>query len=444
MARTLVTNARIVNEGEVIEGDLLIRDGRIARVGGQITDRDADVIDAAGKVLMPGVIDDQVHFREPGLTHKADIAHESLAAAAGGTTSFMDMPNVKPATLTQELLRERYALGASRSAVNYSFYMGASNDNLEEVLRTDPSSVCGIKAFMGSSTGNMLVDDERTLDRLFAGSPTLIATHCEDEATVALATEAVRERLGEEATAYNHPEARPREACYKSSHLAIELAERHRTRLHILHLTTAEELAQFAAGPIADKHITAEVCIHHLTFAREDYLALGNQIKCNPAIKSTADREALWEALLSDRLDVIATDHAPHTREEKGQSYWNAPSGVPLVQHGLLQMHEHLLDGRLDWPTLVRKMCHAVADCFAVNGRGYLREGYCADLVLFDTQRHSAVDEHELYSKCGWSPYAGHTFRGSVDKTWVNGQLVYSEGAARRIPDAAQALSFRR
>ena len=444
MAKTLFANARIVNEGEVVEGDVLVRDGRIARVGDRLSDPTAAVVDAAGALLMPGVIDDQVHFREPGLTHKGDLASESLAAAAGGTTSFMDMPNVRPASLTQALLEERYARAAGKSAVNYSFYMGASNDNLAEVLATDPRRVCGVKAFMGSSTGNMLVDDPATLEELFARCPTLIATHCEDEQTVRRSSAALREAKGDAATAADHPTARPREGCLLSSTLATDLARRHGTRLHVLHITTAEEVALFAPGPVAGKRITAEACVHHLTFARGDYDRLGNLLKCNPAVKEASDREAIWGGLLADRLDVVATDHAPHTAEEKAGGYWTAPGGVPQVQHSLLQMHEHVEAGRLTWPRLVEKMCHAVADCFRVEDRGYLREGYHADLVLFDDRLATRVDHEPLYSKCGWSPYAGHVFPGRVVGTWVNGVRVYGDGGARRVPGAARRLSFAR
>ena len=442
MARTLFKNARIVNEGGDAPGDLLVVDGRIARIGTSLSDATAEVVDLEGRILMPGVIDDQVHFREPGLTHKADLATESLAAAAGGTTSFMDMPNVRPASLTQALLEERYALAARKSAVNYSFYMGASNDNLEEVLATDPRRVCGVKAFMGSSTGNMLVDDPGTLEALFERCPTLIATHCEDEETVRRASAELRARKGDAATAADHPAARPREGCLKSSTLATDLARRLGTRLHVLHITTAEEVMLFESGPVADKRITSEACVHHLSFTDADYATLGNLLKCNPAVKTARDRDAIWEALLADRIDVVATDHAPHTAEEKAGSYWTAPGGVPQVQHSLLQMHEHVLAGRLDWPKLVEKMCHAVADCFRIERRGYLREGYAADLVIFDERAGTRVDDEPTYSKCGWSPYAGHVFPGRVVATYVNGRAVYADGGAKYVPGAAERLAF--
>ena len=442
MAKIRFTNARIVNEGQVTEGELLVDGARIAQVGERVNPEGAAVVDLGGKILMPGVIDDQVHFREPGLTHKAELATESLAAAAGGTTSFMDMPNVKPASLTQELLAARYARAAEVSAVNYSFYMGASNDNLEEVLKTDPRSVCGIKAFMGSSTGNMLVDDPLTLEGLFANAPTLIATHCEDEATVREATADVLAAKGPAASAADHPRVRPREGCYLSSSFAVRLAKEKGARLHVLHITTAEEVALFEPGPVRGKRISAEACVHHLTFSAEDYGRYGNELKCNPAIKDPADREGIWAGLLADRIDVIATDHAPHTREEKDRHYWEAPGGVPLVQHSLLLMDRARRAGRMTWPQLVHKMCHAVADCFDLEERGYLREGYFADLVVFDPERPTVVAEHPLYSKCGWSPFADWTFDGSVAATYVNGVRVYDGRVARLVKDAGQRLRF--
>ncbi|MFK8055461.1 MAG: dihydroorotase [Saprospiraceae bacterium] len=444
MSQTLFVNARIVNEGELRKGDLLVEDGRIVEIGENLSAPQATVIDCAGKILMPGVIDDQVHFREPGLTHKAELATESLAAAAGGTTSFMDMPNVKPASLTQELLEERYVLASNKSAVNYSFYMGASNDNLEEVLKTDPKTICGIKAFMGSSTGNMLVDDRSVLDQLFEKAPCLIATHCEDETTVRASNAAVKAAKGDSATAWDHPDARPREGCVKSSELAKELALKHNTRLHILHITTAEEARNFTKGPVKGKRITSEACVHHLTYEREDYKRLGNKIKCNPAIKEASDRDAVFAALLNDQIDVIATDHAPHTVEEKSKHYWEAPGGVPLVQHSLLLMHEHVKAGRITWERLVEKMCHAVTDCFEIKDRGYLRPGYWADIVLFDEETPYVVDQHPLYSKCGWSPFEGHTFPGSVAATYVNGVQVYDGKEAKLVKGAGARLAFDR
>jgi len=444
MATTLFKNAQLVNEGSVSVGDLLVQNGKITRIGDRVSADGAQVVDVAGKYLLPGVIDDQVHFREPGLTHKAELRTESLAAAAGGTTSFMDMPNVKPASLTQSLLEARYQRAAEVSAVNYSFYMGASNDNLQEVLLTDPRRVCGIKAFMGSSTGNMLVDNRDTLDRLFAQAPTLIATHCEDEQTIRAASEQVMARLGDRATAFDHPDVRPREGCLKSSSLAVELAKKHGTRLHILHLTTADELHLFDSGPVSTKRITAEACVHHLTFSREDYHQLGNKLKCNPAVKEESDRLAIWEALLDDRIDVIATDHAPHTVAEKEADYWSAPGGVPFVQHSLLQMYDHVKAGKLGVARLVEKMAHAVADCFQIEGRGYLREGYQADLVILDPEGVTPVSENTLYSKCGWSPFEDKTFGSRIDATYVNGHLVYDGVSPQLVAGAAQRLQFNR
>ena len=442
MAKLLFKNAQLVNDGQTMQGDLLVNNEVIERVGGSISDPTAVVVEVDGRYLLPGIIDDQVHFREPGLTHKAELATESLAAAAGGTTSFMDMPNVKPASLTQDLLEKRYKRAGEVSAVNYSFYMGASNDNLKEVLKTDPRTVCGVKAFMGSSTGNMLVDDRTTLDQLFQHCPTLIATHCEDEETIRASSAAVMKRLGDAATAHDHPDVRPREGCLKSSSLAVELARKHGTRLHILHLTTADELHLFEAGPVAGKRITSEACVHHLTFERKDYDWLGNKLKCNPAVKEASDRAAIWQALLDDRIDVIATDHAPHTVAEKAQDYWSAPGGVPFVQHSLLQMMEHVHDGKISIERTVEKMCHAVADCFKIERRGWLREGYFADLVIVNPAGTTLVDENPLYSKCGWSPFAGKSFRSSIDATYVNGTQVYDGSSARLVRGAGRRLSF--
>ncbi len=430
MKRLLIRNARLVNEGRTIEMDVLIEDGFIAQIQPGLSGRSADqVIDADGQYLLPGIIDDQVHFREPGLTHKATIRSESRAAVAGGITSFMEMPNTVPNALTQPLLADKYAIAAQTSLANYSFFMGASNQNLDEVLRTDPQAVCGIKVFMGSSTGNMLVDNERVLDELFRQSPMLIATHCEDEATIRTNAERYRAEYGPDAPAYIHPLVRDEAACLTSSSLAVDLARRHNARLHVLHISTANELALFRNDvPLTEKRITAEVCVHHLWFDSRDYERLGNQIKCNPAIKDAHHKEALLAALLDDRLDIVATDHAPHTWAEKQQPYWQAPSGLPLVQHPLLLMLNFVEEGRLTIETVVRKMCHAPADCFRIDRRGYVREGYWADLVLVDPRQPTTVSNESLLYQCGWSPLEGHTFGATVTHTIVSGELVYARG----------------
>lgn len=426
----LIANARLVNEGQIIESDVFIRSGRIERIGKDLQHLPADeIIDAAGQYLLPGVIDDQVHFREPGLTHKATIRSESRAAVAGGVTSFMEMPNTVPNALTQELLEEKYRIAARTSLANYSFFMGASNNNLEELLKTDPKTVCGIKVFMGSSTGNMLVDNERTLGAIFRESPMLIATHCEDEKTIRDRTEVYRQRYGDDAPARIHPEIRNEAACLQSSSMAVGLAKQFGTRLHVLHISTADELQLFDnQTELKQKRITAEACVHHLWFTADDYETLGNQIKCNPAIKDKRHRDALWQGLLDNRLDIIATDHAPHTWEEKSQGYWQSPSGLPLVQHALPMMLEAHRNGQLTMEKLVEKMCHAPADCFRITERGYLREGYRADLVLVDMNRGSAVAKDTILYQCGWSPLEGKTFRSSVTHTIVSGHLAYRNG----------------
>ena len=441
----LIINAQVVNEGKRTETDILIVDGFIEQIAPNLSGQPANqVIDAKGQYVLPGVIDDQVHFREPGLTHKATIRSESRAAVAGGVTTFMEMPNTVPNALAQALLADKYAIAARSSMANYSFFMGASNDNLAEVLRTDPRSVCGIKVFMGSSTGNMLVDDEHVLNELFRESPMLIATHCEDEATIRVNTERYKAEYGDSATAALHPLIRNEEACLISSSLAVELARRHNTRLHVLHISTADELTLFSNElPLSDKRITAEVCVHHLWFDSRDYARLGNQIKCNPAIKDAHHKEALLDALLDDRLDIIATDHAPHTWAEKNTPYWQAPSGLPLVQHPLLMMLEFVQQGKLSLETLVRKMCHAPADCFQIDRRGYVREGYWADLVLVDTNQPTTVSKQNLLYQCGWSPLEGHTFGATVTHTIVSGELVYQNGSF--LTDrAGERLSFNR
>lgn len=445
MSRLLVLNAQLVNEGKRTETDVLMVDGYIQQIAPNLSGQPANqIIDAKGQYLLPGVIDDQVHFREPGLTHKATIRSESRAAVAGGVTTFMEMPNTVPNALTQALLADKYVIAARSSMANYSFFMGASNDNLAEVLRTDPRSVCGIKVFMGSSTGNMLVDDEHVLNDLFRESPMLIATHCEDEATIRANTERYKAEYGDTATVTLHPLIRNEEACLISSSLAVELARRHNTRLHVLHISTADELALFSNQlPLTDKRITAEVCIHHLWYDSRDYARLGNQIKCNPAIKDAHHKDALLAALLDDRLDIIATDHAPHTWAEKSTAYWQAPSGLPLVQHPLLMMLDFVEQGKLSLETLVCKMCHAPADCFQIDRRGYVREGYWGDLVLVDTNQPTTVSKQNLLYQCGWSPLEGHTFSATVTHTIVSGELVYQNG--HFLTDrAGERLAFNR
>ncbi len=430
MSKLLIRNARLVNEGRIVETDILIENGFIVQIKSGLSDAGvSQVIDASGQYLLPGVIDDQVHFREPGLTHKATIHSESRAGVAGGVTTFMEMPNTVPNALTQELLADKYAIAERTALANYSFFMGASNNNLDEVLRTDIQNVCGIKVFMGSSTGNMLVDNESVLDSLFRQSPMLIATHCEDEAIIRANTERYRAEYGDSGTAELHPLIRNEEACLKSSSMAVELARRHNTRLHILHISTADELTLFDNTiPLTEKRITAEVCVHHLWFDSTDYARLGNQIKCNPAIKAPHHKAALLAALLDDRLDIIATDHAPHTWDEKQQPYWNAPSGLPLVQHPLLLMLEFVKQEKLTLETMVRKMSHAPADCFQINRRGYAREGYWADLVLVDMNEPTTVTKQTILYQCGWSPLEGNAFGETVTHTFVSGELVYQNG----------------
>ncbi len=429
---TLIVNARLVNEGHEREGDLRIEHGRIAAIGSGLQARaDERVIDAAGRWLLPGMIDDQVHFREPGLTHKGDIASESAAAVAGGLTSFMDMPNTNPPTLDAAALEAKYALARGRAWGNHGFYLGASNDNLEAVRTLDPKAAPGIKVFMGASTGNMLVDNPETLDGIFREAPVPIITHCEDTPTIDRTLAGFKAEYGEDGlTPAMHPDIRSREACIKSTRLAISLARRHGTRLHVLHISTADELALFQRGPLvhpdgARKRITAETCVHFLHFAREDYARLGNLIKCNPAIKDASDREALIRALVDDVVDVLATDHAPHTLEEKQKPYLQAPSGLPLVQYALLSAIELVHEGRMDIARVVQKTAHAPAQLFDVKERGYLREGYWADLVLVDDEPLT-VRREDVLSKCGWSPFEGATFRSRIGATWVNGRLAWN------------------
>lgn len=448
MSSTLITNARLVNEGRVIEADLRIQDGRIARIDSGLAVRDGEtVVDAAGRWLLPGMIDDQVHFREPGLTQKGDIATESAAAVAGGLTTFMDMPNTNPPTLNADALQAKYDAAAGRARANYGFYMGASNDNLEHIQRLDPKTAPGIKVFMGASTGNMLVDNPDTLDAIFRDAPTPIITHCEDTPMIDVLMKQYQAQYGDTLSAEQHPDIRSREACLASSLLATSLAKKHGTRLHVLHISTADELALFERGPLirADgsrKQITAETCIHFLRFDRSDYARLGNLIKCNPAIKDAADREALIAALVEDVIDVLATDHAPHTWEEKQKPYSQAPSGLPLVQYALTAALELVHEGRMDIARVVQKFAHAPAQLFDVAERGFLREGYFADLVLVEDKPFT-VRREDVLSKCGWSPFEGTTFQSRIASTWINGQLAWDGEQVVGAPNG-QRLAFNR
>lgn len=436
----------MVNEGSQRVVDILIEAGIIVKIDAQIQDAQALEIPAEGMHLLPGCIDDQVHFREPGLTYKADIWHESRAAVAGGTTTFMEMPNTVPNTLTQKLLSDKYEIASKNAWANYSFYMGASNDNLEEVLRTDPATVCGVKVFMGSSTGNMLVDDEKTLEGIFSKVPMLIATHCEDEATIRQQFAHYQAEFGDRLDASFHPLIRSAEACYRSSSNAVELAKTHNSRLHILHISTARETGLFDNSiPLNQKRITAEACIHHLWFSQEDYPKKGNLIKWNPAVKSAQDRDGIWEALLDNRIDVVATDHAPHTIGEKSKSYLEAPSGGPLVQHALLAMLDFYKQGKISLERVVEKTAHAPAVCFQIEKRGFIREGYWADLVLVDLSGKTRVErDADILSKCGWSPFEGHVFPGKIMHTLVSGKLVYSNGKFLTDLPPGQRLRFHR
>ena len=430
MESILIRNARLVNRGSIRETDIFIKNGRIERIGLSTKDMRANrELDAQGNYLIPGIIDDQVHFREPGLTYKATIATESRAAVAGGVTSFMEMPNVQPPSVTRALLEEKYGIAAQTSLANYSFYLGATNDNIEEVARADSRRVCGIKIFMGSSTGNMLVDNPGALERIFADAPMLVATHCEDEATIRQNLEWYKTHFPNHLQASDHPKIRNVRACLLSSSLAVELARRYNTRLHILHISTRDELALFDNSiPLPQKRITSEVCVHHLHFHAGNYAKYGNLIKCNPAIKSAIHRNALLPALLDDRLDVIATDHAPHTLEEKMQPYLQAPSGLPLVQHALNIMLGFYHAGKISLEKIVEKMCHAPAVAFSVHDRGFLDEGYWADLAIVDIHKRWTLTTDTILYKCGWSPLTRQVFKGKVLSTVVSGHLAWHEG----------------
>ena len=422
-------NATLVNEGTTVEGDIAVADGRISQVGGVASARNE--IDVNGSWVMPGMIDDQVHFREPGLTHKATIATESRAAVYGGITSYMEMPNCDPQTINAARLEEKHLRAAQHSLANYAFYLGATNDNIEDIRSVDRFRACGIKVFMGASTGNMLVDDPLTLEKIFASAPLLIATHCEHTPTIEENEAQAIAKYGDEVPITEHANIRSAESCYRSSELAVSLAKRHGSRLHVLHLTTARELSLFSEGAIEDKRITVEACVHHLYFNDSWYPSKGNDIKCNPSIKSRADQQALKNAVIADRIDVIATDHAPHTREEKDLPYIQAPAGLPLVQHALLCLIEFVKTGEMDIATVVQKTAHAPATLFDVKERGFLREGYWADLVVIDPNRTTHVDEERIWAKCGWSPFEGVGFASRITHTVVNGVLLVENGVFR-------------
>jgi len=441
MSTILIKNAQVVNEGEVKAQDLWIKNGRIEKIAGTIDISADKEINAEGLHLFPGLIDDQVHFREPGLTHKANIYTESRAAVAGGTTSFMEMPNTVPNTLTQKLLQDKYDIAQDSSLANYSFFMGAANDNLDEVLKTNPRDVCGIKIFMGSSTGNMLVDNEQSLEAIFSQAPTLIATHCEDEATIQANLAAYKEKYGDNVTIEMHPQIRSAEACYLSSSKAVELAKKNNTRLHILHISTARETGLFDnCIPLEQKRITAEACIHHLWFSDADYKTKGNFIKWNPAVKTADDRDAILKAVLDGHIDVIATDHAPHTIEEKSQGYLQAPSGGPLVQHALQALIDLVKQGKMTLEQLVQKSAHNTATLFQIEQRGYIREDYWADLVLVDLNKPYTVNKSNILSKCGWSPFEDYTFSSTIEHTLVSGNIAYSNGAIVEVGSGHRLL----
>jgi dihydroorotase len=441
MESILILNAKIINEGKIEQKDVFVSNGFIEKIGSNLSHMATKkVMDAAGKYLMPGIIDDQVHFREPGLTHKANIASESRAALAGGTTTFMEMPNTVPNALTQELLQDKYDIAAKSSWTNYSFFMGGSNDNYEELIKTDLSKICGLKLFMGSSTGNMLVDNPNTLDKIFSTFPGLIATHCEDEQTVKDRNASFKEKFSNSILPADiHAQIRNVDACYISSEMASRLARKNGTRLHILHISTVKELELFDNHiPLLEKKITSEACVHHLYLDAADYEILGNQIKCNPAIKRN-QKEGIFEGLLANKIDIIATDHAPHTWEEKSSDYWSAPSGLPLVQHSLNIMLDFYKKDKISLEKIIEKMCHAPADCFKVDRRGYIREGYWADLVILDLENEIKIQKENILYKCAWSPLEGRILPGKVETTIISGEIqfhkseFFQKNAGRRV-----------
>ncbi len=443
MNRVLIKNAKIVNEGKIFEGDVLIEGDLIVEIAESISPKSAEckIIDAEGNYLIPGAIDDQVHFREPGLTHKGDIETESRAAVAGGITSFIEQPNTVPNAVTQEILEEKYVIASKKSYANYSFMMGGTNDNLDEILKTNPRNVAGLKLFLGSSTGDMLVDSSASLEKIFSNTNLLIAVHSEDETTVKNNLEKYKAQYGDDIPVKFHPEIRSVEACYKSTERVIALAKKTGARLHVFHLSTAKELDLFTNKiPLEEKQITAEVCIHHLWFTDEDYATKGNLIKWNPAVKTAKDREALWKALLNDSIDVIATDHAPHTLEEKNQVYTKAPSGGPLVQHALVALFEAYHQGKISIEKIVEKMCHNPAKIFKIEKRGFIKEGYYADLVIVNPGLPWGVKKENILYKCGWSPFEGYTFKSRITHTFVNGQLVYNAFKVKDIRPGKRLL----
>ncbi len=431
MSNYILKNGQIINEGKSFQGDLLIRNGIIERIDKQIENTiNAKEIDAEGKLILPGCIDDQVHFREPGLTHKANIASESRAAVAGGITSFMEMPNTVPSAVTIEKLEEKYAIASQTSLANYSFYLGTTNSNIEEIKRVNPETICGVKIFMGSSTGDMLVDDPKALEDVFRFAPSIITTHCEDDPMIKENFQKYIKEYGEELPAKFHPLIRSEEACYKSSSYAVSLAKKYYSRLHILHISTAKELELFRNDiPLEEKRITAEACVHHLWFTDKDYETKGNFIKWNPAVKTENDRSRIWQGVLDNRIDVIATDHAPHTLEEKNQLYAKAPSGGPLVQHALLAMLEKSKEGIIPIERVVEKMAHAPALLYRLQNRGFLREGYFADVVMVNPNQRHQVNKSNLLYKCGWSPFEDTTFSNSIERTFINGQIAFENGS---------------
>lgn len=446
MATTLIKNAKIVNENKIFEGDVLIENEFIVEIAEQISVKSSSwkIVDAEGNYLIPGMIDDQVHFREPGLTHKADMASESRAAVAGGITSFIEQPNTVPNAVTQELLEQKYQIASQKSYANYSFMMGATNDNLEEVLKTNPRNVAGIKMFLGSSTGNMLVDNPEIIENIFSKTKMLIAVHCEDEITIKNNLATYKEQFGEDIPVEYHPKIRSAEACYISSSQAIELAKKTGARLHVFHVSTAKETELFTNKiPLEEKQITAEVCVHHLWFTDDDYAKKGNLIKWNPAVKSQQDKDELWKALLDDKIDVIATDHAPHTIEEKSKKYLEAPSGGPLVQHALVALFEAHLQGKISIEKIVEKTAHNPAKIFKIEKRGFVKEGYYADLTIVNTHQPWNVKKENILYKCGWSPFEGANFKSKITHTFVNGELVYQKGKVKDIT-AGQRLLFER